>query len=204
LATIKHYSVGEYGDKNGRPHYHAAIFGEDFSDDRYEWRKAPSGAMLYRSPRLEKLWPHGAAEIGQLTFESAAYIARYIMKKINGALAPEHYKRQKPTGEIYWITPEFALMSRGGRTGKGIGHAWLEMYHTDIYPHDYVVMQGQKMKPPRYYDKHLAERDEIGALLIKLEREFSARSQEADNTPKRLATKEIVATAKLNLGKRSL
>jgi len=35
----------------------------------------------------------GHCEIGALTFESAAYVARYIMKKVNGDLAAEHYKR---------------------------------------------------------------------------------------------------------------
>ena len=57
---------------------------------------------MYRSPRLEKLWTLGNCEIGELTFESAAYVARYIMKKINGPMAKEHYKRYDPTtGEIY-------------------------------------------------------------------------------------------------------
>jgi len=95
-------------------------------------------------------------------------------------------------------------MSRGGRTGRGIGHAWFEQYKDDVYPHDYVVMKGKKLKPPRYYDQLLAAVDREQATLIKLEREFSARSQAADNTPQRLATKEKVAQAKLNQTKRKL
>ena len=78
---------------------------------------------------------------------------------------------------------------------KGIAATWLETYKDDVYPHDYVIMNGQKLKPPRYYDNQLAASDQIGAILMKLEREFSARSQEADNTPKRLAAKEKVAQA---------
>ena len=81
LAKVKYYAVGEYGENYGRPHYHAALFGEDFSDDRYVWRTTESGHTVYRSPRLEKLWTLGNCEIGELTFESAAYVARYIMKK---------------------------------------------------------------------------------------------------------------------------
>ena len=159
---------------------------------------------MYRSPRLEKLWTLGNCEIGELTFESAAYVARYIMK-INGPMAKEHYKRYDPNNRRnLLITPEFNLMSRGGRQGKGIAATWLETYKDDVYPHDYVIMNGQKLKPPRYYDNQLAASDQIGAILMKLEREFSARSQEADNTPKRLAAKEKVAQAKLNLGKRKL
>lgn len=119
LPKIKFYAVGEYGDTYGRPHYHLALFGEDFTDDRYAWRKAPSGHILYRSPRLESLWSLGNSEIGDLTFDSAAYIARYIMKKITGDLAHRHYERvDATTGEIYYITPEFNLMSRGGKKEK--------------------------------------------------------------------------------------
>ena len=69
--------------------------------------------------QIKKLWTLGNCEIGELTFESAAYVARYIMKKINGPMAKEHYKRYDPTtGEIYWITPEFNLMSREPRRKK--------------------------------------------------------------------------------------
>ena len=118
-------------------------------------------------------------------------------------MAKEHYKRYDSNNRRnLLITPEFNLMSRGGRKGKGIAATWLETYKDDVYPHDYVIMNGQKLKPPRYYDNQLAASDQIGAILMKLEREFSARSQEADNTPKRLAAKEKVAQAKLNLGKK--
>lgn len=199
FSKIRYYLVGEYGDKSGRPHYHAALFGEDFSDDRYEWRTTGAN-KLYRSSRLERLWPHGNAEIGQLTFESAAYVARYIMKKINGPMALEHYKRTDHNGSNYWLTPEFNVMSRR----PGIGKEWIDKYGTDVYPHDYVIMNGKQFKPPRYYDKLFDLVDQEGAALLKLEREFLARSQEADNTPSRLRSKEKVAAAKLNLGKRPL
>lgn len=202
-ARVKYYLVGEYGDTNGRPHYHAALFGEDFTDDRYQWRTSGQN-VLYRSSLLEKAWPWGQAEIGDLTFESAAYVARYIMKKVNGAQADQHYQRTAPDGSNYWLTPEFALMSRGGRTGHGIGRRWIEKYATDVYPHDYVVMRGKKLKPPRYYDKLLEKVDEIGAALIKLERQEKAKNSADDNTPKRLAAKEAVAKARAKQQSRPL
>jgi len=55
------------------------------------------------------------------------------MKKINGKLADEHYKRTDAQGQIYYITPNSRSMSRGGRTGRGIGHAWFEQYKDDVY-----------------------------------------------------------------------
>ena len=200
---IKYYAVGEYGEKENRPHYHAAIFGENFTDDKIPWRTSPAGFPLWRSPTLEKLWTLGHAEVGELTFESAAYIARYVMKKINGDKASEHYQRVNPeTGELTWITPEFALMSRGGRTGRGIGSAWLTDYRTDVYPNDYVVMNGQKLKPPRYYDKLLEELDKYAMDDIRIDRERKAANNAGDNTPARLAAKEAVAKARLSLSKR--
>ena len=84
------YYCGEYGDRLGRPHYHACIFGHDFLDKKH-----------WRSPTLEKLWSLGNSEIGSVTFESAAYVARYIMKKQNGKKAQRHYTVYDPdTGEI--------------------------------------------------------------------------------------------------------
>ena len=40
-----------------------------------------SGSVIYTSETLAKLWPFGFASIGDVTFESAAYCSRYIMKR---------------------------------------------------------------------------------------------------------------------------
>lgn len=189
---------GEYGEKLGRPHYHYCLFGEDFREDRYEWRTS-NGNLLYRSPWLEELWPHGNAEIGDLTFESAAYVARYIMKKITGDMANDHYKRVCPeTGEIYWLPPEFNVMSRR----PGIGAEWMEKFRNDVYNTDSVVVRGMQCKPPRYYDKLLELVDAAAAEQIKEERAKGINHD--DNTPERLAVRETVARARLNLKKRQL
>lgn len=203
LAKIRYYAAGEYGDKRSRPHYHIALFGEEFSEDRYHWRTTEAGHKLYRSPRLEALWTHGNCEIGNLTFESAAYIARYVTKKMTGPKAEEHYKRRdQVTGEEFMVTPEFSIMSRGGKRGKGLGGSWLEKFVTDVYPHDYVVMNGQQLKPPRFYDKHYEAMEPQIMAHIKLERELEGATNAGDNTPERLRSKETVATARLNLKRR--
>lgn len=196
-TRIKFYLVGEYGEQYQRPHYHAAIFGEDFHRDRVRDRKSPSGEQLYRSPTLEKCWDYGYSSIGDLTFQSAAYIARYVMKKLTGP-AEIQYQRETPDGETYWITPEFALMSRGGRKGKGIANQWFQQWGTDTYPNDFVIMNGQKLKPPRYYDIEYAKLDLVGSTLMKLERQFAAHHQKEDNTPRRLRAREKVAIARVN------
>ena len=127
---------GEYGEKYSRPHYHACIFGFDFPDK--ELWKNEKGVRLYRSKSLEILWEYGYSSIGEVNFETAAYVARYVRKKLNNKLDFVYEGKQK----------EFALMSRR----PGLGRAWYEKYKGDCYPKDFVTHKGKKLKPPRYYD----------------------------------------------------
>lgn len=87
---IRHAYCGEYGDRYGRPHYHLLIFGEDWAHDR-QVEEIKNEHPLYTSETVSSLWKEGIHRIGELTFESAAYVARYVMKKINGPMAEEHY-----------------------------------------------------------------------------------------------------------------
>ena len=110
-VPVRYYHCGEYGETFGRPHYHACIFGYGFPD-RVLWSYS-NGQPLYSSKELSDLWPYGHALIGEVTFDSAAYVARYIMKKVNGDRADEHYRRvDLDTGEIYQLPPEYTTMSR--------------------------------------------------------------------------------------------
>lgn len=118
LPPVRFYMCGEYGEDHSRPHFHAAIFGEDFVFDRVLWSRGSKGHPLYRSPRLEALWPFGFSSVGELNFDTAAYMARYIMKKVTGDLAEQHYRFvDVDTGEIYQRTPEFCHMSLKPRCG---------------------------------------------------------------------------------------
>ena len=150
---IRFYMCGEYGDENWRPHYHAILFNCEFPDKVY-WRKTATGYPQFRSKILEDLWGLGNCEFGSVTFKSAAYVARYIMKKVNGDEAAFHYCDVDPdTGEILSeITPEFSRMSRR----PGIGSRWLKRFMPDVYPHGYVVVDGRKVRPPRFYDQLLS------------------------------------------------
>ena len=92
---------GEYGENRGRPHFHACLFNFDFPDKKV-WRKTSQGHPVWRSPSLEALWPYGFSEIGSVTFQSAAYVARYIMKKATGRDAEQVYEWTDPlTGEVF-------------------------------------------------------------------------------------------------------
>jgi len=187
---IRYYMAGEYGPENDRPHYHACIFGYDFPDKLY-YKKTASGEKIYRSEELEKLWEWGFASVGELTFESAAYIARYCVSKITGDAAEEHYKRFDHLGE-YQKVEEYNRMS----LKPGIGATWLEKYKTDVYTFDYVIVNGVPTRPPKYYDKLFEATNAAQLQQLKDERIQQAYERRIDNTEVRLLDKETVAKAK--------
>jgi len=135
---IRYYHVGEYGDTTHRPHYHTIIFNYDFEDKLY-LKTTETGSKLYISRELDALWSHGDCYIGNVTFESAAYCGRYVMKKLTGNRKSEYGNRE----------PEYSTMSRR----PGIGAPWLAKYKTDVFPMDGCVFNGKKVRVPKAYDQ---------------------------------------------------
>lgn len=195
-VPLKFYMCGEYGPLTGRPHYHVCLFGFDFDDKTY-WRTSDSGERCYRSADLAALWPLGNSECGLVTFRSAAYCARYCLDKVTGDLARFHYARQDENGP-YELPPEFNQMSRR----PGIGLTWLERFHSDVYPHDYVVSNARECKPPKAYDRWLARRFPDVLEDIQYRRGQDARAQFQENTDARLAVKEQVTVARTQFFRR--
>jgi hypothetical protein len=201
---IRYFHCGEYGEKNRRPHYHAILFGVDFPDK--ELHKVREEIKLYKSETLAKLWPFGFSTIGEVTFQSCAYVARYVTKKITGEKAKDHYMRWDPsTGEGTPIEPEYATMSRGNnypvddpRHTRGIGYDWFQKYKSDVYPHDYVVLHKHKIRPPRYYDKLLPEH-ELEELKKKRQEELPEVIDEYNENMDRLWVEEAVKENRLNM-----
>ena len=130
---IRFYMCGEYGDLKGRPHFHACLFGFDFPDKEVYSKRGD--VTLYSSKMLDEIWGKGMCIIGDVTFESAAYVARYIMKKITGNLAESHYNG---------LTPEFNKMS----LKPGIGSEWFDKFSSDVYPDGKVVVRGHLSRSP--------------------------------------------------------
>ena len=136
---IRYYACGEYGTKTLRPHYHVCLFGW-FPEDAKAYKTTEDGHPLWTSKILEDIWGHGFCVVGQLTFETAAYTARYVTKKITGDSAQKHYGDR---------TPEFALSSRR----PGIGRDWAEKYSTEIKANANIYVRGQTFPVPQYYKK---------------------------------------------------
>lgn len=186
--NIRYFYCGEYGDKLGRPHYHIAFFNLDVPDKVY-W-KSVNGFKYYTSKILSDVWQNGFITIGELTFESAAYIARYVTKKINGSMADSHYGGRKP---------EFCRMS----LRPGIGKTWFDKFGSDVYPLDEVVSRGHKAKPPRYYDKLLERYNPEMFLSVKRERVNKNILREEDSF-QRLLDKQKCTVAKMKRLVRSM
>ena len=195
--TIRYFMAGEYGEKFSRPHYHACLFGVDFPDK--DPIRECEGIILYNSPTLDDIWGKGYTTLGDVTFETAAYTARYITKKITGDQANQHYQTTcAHTGNLITLEPEYTAMS----LKPGIGADWLEKYETDVYPSDFIIHRGKKIKVPRYYDKIMELRGEDLETIKKLRKKNAARFKE-DTTPERLAVREHLKLLKFKQLSRS-
>lgn len=195
---IRFFHCGEYGEKLGRPHYHALLFNFDFADK--ELWSIRQGNRVYRSRILEELWPFGQSEIGSVTFQSAAYVARYITKKVTGRDAAAFYESIDPaTGEVIDRRPEYVTMSRR----PGIGKGWYEKFKGDVFPDDFCLVNGKKVRPPKFYERQLELQDPELFEVLKMGRVESAKEHRENNSVERLAVREDIQYRKMDRLKRS-
>ena len=187
---VRFYLGAEYGDKTLRPHYHLILFGHDFSD-KQKFKQNKQGQWLYTSEELSKLWPYGHATLGDVSFDSAAYVARYCTKKIGGDPAEQHYLRVHPLhGFICRVKPEFSLMSRM----PGIGQSWFEKYRSDVFPSDQCIVNGRAVSMPRFYLKQLSETE---AKAIQRSRRKKALAFKPHKTNRRRHDRVIVRDSRI-------
>jgi len=189
LGGFRFFHCGEYGERLGRPHYHACLFGVDFPD-RVLYNER-NGVKLYESPLLNDVWGLGFATVGDVTFESAAYVARYVCKKVTGESAGDHYGDKKP---------EYVTMSRR----PGIGREWFEKFSAEVYPSDEVISRGRSCRPPRFYDSVFELAEPSVFDVVKRKRVERARVHSANCTPERLRVRERCTNARISFLRRSL
>lgn len=146
---IRFYACGEYGEDGGRPHYHLLIFNLPVPDKVY-WFTNNDHENIYVSDSISKIWGKGIVTIGDVTWNSAAYVARYVVKKQKGNTKgcvdiPGHL--------VTGIQPEFVRMSRR----PGIAFKYYDENKDKFYENDEIVIsvrgKARTIKPPRYYDK---------------------------------------------------
>lgn len=198
-AGVRFFAGGEYGENNARPHYHLLLFNCHFPDMRYHTRNK-RGEPLYTSAELADLWFQGFNTIGEVTFDSAVYCAKYALKKVNGDEAFQHYEFIDGDGVVYDRQPEFALMSRR----PGIGGHYYEKYGQEVRDNDSVVIDGREVRPPRFYDVKSEAIDERAMVRVKRKRKLMAVLNKSDNTPERLRVKEELVRRAVEKKERSL
>lgn len=125
---FSYFACGEYGSLNHNAHFHIIMFGYWPSDARFEYN-SKSGYPLYSSKEVESVWKNGFITVSEMSPATAAYVAGYVDKKMNG--------------------DEFVLMSKR----PAIGERYFREHLFDIYAYDNLVGAFGVAHPPRYSDK---------------------------------------------------
>lgn len=181
LDRIRFFAAGEYGDKTFRPHYHAILFGLHLHDLQL-YKQAEDGYNYYTSESLQNCWnvvnskqdglyDRGMVIVAECNWQTCAYVARYVVKKMKGPLA-EFYK-------VHNIEPPFSLMSRK----PGIGRQYYDD-HPDLYDYDYINVStpdgGRKFRPPKYFDRlHALDSPEESDAMRQLRRSLAEEQKKA-------------------------
>ena len=195
-VKIRYFGAGEYGDQTSRPHYHAIVFGCDMDDKQY-YKHSDLGFPYFISDTLDKIWSKGQCTVADVSVDTCAYVARYVVKKQNGILGKEKYEG---------IEKEFSVMSRR----PGIGADWFKRFKSDVYPSDdVVILDGQRARhfpTPRYYDNLLGFSDPKLLDFIKQRRIDSICQENKEDVwnVDRMKSKEAVKKAQLSFCKRSV
>lgn len=171
-GPIRYLQCGEYGSTTKRPHHHAIVWGSDFREDRRLWQQVGS-QRTYVSETLAEAWRHGFVTVSPATFATASYVAGYVTKKLRD-------QEWRESADIYdWdggrivatMVPPYITMSRA----PGIGRRFFEEYWRDIYPSDYITIQGRQFLPPYRFDRWLEEEQPtVYDQVIQKRREWSA------------------------------
>ncbi|WNK12623.1 MAG: replication initiator protein [Microvirus sp.] len=214
-VLIRFYVGSEYSPINQLPHFHALIFGYDFPDKLF-FKTTKSGSKLYTSKLLDEVWNKGYASVGSCTFDSACYIAQYCTNKSRvsdirevahhynadtGEVTIPYYQRTDPiTGEVFTVSPEANKMSNR----PGIGRSWFDKYRSDVFPHDYVVVNGKKATPPRYYTRILKDSDPDAYEDILYQRYLTNQKRGGNMSPAALEGSEVNLLRRLSLFQRGL
>lgn len=204
IGPFRYVACGEYGELRRRPHFHVALFGHDFSHDRLVYSSGVNGDALYTSNTLDKAWQKGISTIGGLTFESCAYIARYITKRISGiGASPLPLGIDPLSGECVMPNPEFLLCSRR----PGIGDGWYnKFFMVDVMPHGRVITaQGSPAPVPGFYKRKLRKQNLAASRVLSSRiqsNQVVKPFEQSEDRPERRAARTTYAKSRTGIFKR--
>lgn len=142
---IREFTAGEYGDKSDRPHYHLCLFNIDIPDLKFFGTNF-RGDIFYTSEILTSIWGRGHVIVSELNWATAAYTARYVLKKARDM-------DDKKFHQNFDIPLPFTTKSNR----PGLAHDIFEKSFDQIYEKDTIVLPSfggkeKVVKPPKYFD----------------------------------------------------
>lgn len=182
-VKIRYFACGEYGDLNGRPHYHAIVFNYDPPDKVFH-SHSPSGEQIFTSALLTRLWGKGFATTQDVTRKSCAYVARYVTKKLKtgDSFGADRYWRVSPIdGALHQVAPEFSVKSNR----PGLGDGFVRRFKSDFYPSGFLIIDGVRQAPPKFYVSKLSEEEQ--QRLKRQARRLSLKNKPHQTTERRMA-----------------
>lgn len=141
---IRFYLAGEYGPSTLRPHYHCILFGISLNDigDCIPFGRNELDQQYYISECIRRIWKKGNVLLSDVSWNTCAYVARYVTKKLSGDMEEQYARRN--------VIKEFSVMSRK----PGIGAEYLEL-HPDCLDYQNINIStpqgGLKISIPKYY-----------------------------------------------------
>jgi len=201
-TKLRYVAAAEYGENTSRPHYHAAVFGLPLEDGE-QFTRNERGDPLYKSQLLSKIWGNGFVTVGELTHQSAAYVAGYMLRDIKSDYSNtgdyQHFNQK--TGELTPRRKPFATYSNK----PGIGLDWFLKYYRDVFPQDCIhTIDGQTRTVPDYYFRKLEEIDPALYAVVKQQRADALDNPQVrwNSTRKRLKVRETCRKARISLSPR--
>jgi hypothetical protein len=195
--NVRYFASGEYGDKGERrwinPHYHVILFGVSPTDPIFKFvslrksRKGNTGIEVKLN-----CWDKGQCFVGDVTYDSACYVARYTSKKLESIdkIASDEWYLDNG------LLPPFLLMSRR----PGIGSAYLRDYSARIIKREYLIgKNGTKCPVPRFYRSKLGMKSPPGKYLDDLVHdrdEWNEKFKDRYGKSFRQYTQELLENAK--------
>jgi len=165
-SNIKYFTVGEYGDRTGRPHFHSIIFNAD-------------------QQNILDAWGYGNVHFGEVNEATITYTMKYAMKKLGRVYKPKEWK-----DKIVSIEKERALISRGIGLEYALDKNNIKHYQSDI--HQTIRKEnGVTQSLPRYYKEKFYSSDQLAVRSS-----AAISRMEEKNTPEKLAERQAVSRQK--------
>lgn len=171
VKGIRYVICGEYGTETHRPHYHLIAYGLPLDVTKLKKHSVNDmGQTLWKHEEIAKIWGKGHIIIGRVSWDTCAYVSRYLMKK--------QYGQNTAYYQACGCIPEFINQS----LKPPIGRNYLEKNKEQIYHTDSIPVVGKsgvnEVKPPKSYDNYMMQHNPDMMEKIKRKRKINAECKE--------------------------